>query len=78
VEPVISEVNGLLFEEETVASLVRAVQQFEAIESRFDPRTIRETATIFDEKRFEQALTQFVCKKVQEHRDRFTIGRRQP
>jgi glycosyltransferase involved in cell wall biosynthesis len=78
VETVISEVNGLLFEEETAASLVRAVQQFEAIESRFDSVTIRQTAMPFNEERFEQALTQFVCKKVQEHRDRFTIGRRQP
>jgi glycosyltransferase involved in cell wall biosynthesis len=78
IETVIPEVNGLLFEEETASSLVKAVRQFEAVESRFNPLTIRETATSFDEKRFEQALTQFVCKKVQEHRDRFTVGRRQP
>jgi glycosyltransferase involved in cell wall biosynthesis len=78
VETVIPEVNGLLFEGETSASLVKAVQQFEAVESKFDPRTIKQTAAPFDEECFEQELTRFVCEKVQEHRDRFRVGRRQP
>jgi hypothetical protein len=70
-------VNGLLFEEETVASLVKAVRQFEAVESRFDPLTIKQTAAPFNEEHFEQELTRFVSEKVQEHRDRFTVSRRQ-
>lgn len=78
VETVIPEVNGLLFEEETAASLAKAVQQFEAIDSIFDPLTIKQTAAPFDEDCFEQELTRFVCEKVQEHRDRFKVGRRQP
>jgi len=78
VETVIPEVNGLLFEEETVASLVNAVRQFEVIESRFSPPSIRRTAAPFGEERFEQELTRFVCEKVQEHRDRFNVGLRQP
>jgi glycosyltransferase involved in cell wall biosynthesis len=78
VETVISAVNGLLFEEETAASLASAVQQFEAAESRFEPLAIKQTAAPFDVERFEQQLTRFVCEKVQEHRDRFKVGRRQP
>ena len=77
VETVIPEVNGLLFEEETSASLVKAVRQFEAVESRFDPLTIRQTSATFSEEHFDQELTRFVCEKVQEHRDRFKVSRRQ-
>jgi glycosyltransferase involved in cell wall biosynthesis len=78
VETVIPEVNGLLFEEETAASLAKAVRRFEAVESRFDPLTIKQTAAPFNEERFEQELTRFVCEKVREHRERFQVGRRQP
>ena len=78
IETVIPEVNGLLFEEETAASLVKAVQQFEAVDFSFDPPTIKQTAAPFDEECFEQGLTRFVGEKVQEHRNRFKAGRRQP
>ncbi len=76
-ETVIPEVNGLLFEDETPASLAKAVQKFEAIESKFDAQTIRNTAARFNAERFEQELTRFVCEKYQEHCSRFKIGTRQ-
>jgi glycosyltransferase involved in cell wall biosynthesis len=76
-ETVIPEVNGLLFEEESAGSLANAVQRFEAMESKFDSGTIRNTAASFNVERFEHEVTRFVSEKYQEHCCRFKVGTRQ-
>ena len=74
-ETVIPELNGLFFENETVASLAEAVVRFESIETKFQPRLIQETARPFSEDRFEREIRDFIFEKYQEHCDHFTVCR---
>lgn len=70
-ETVIPELNGLFFDEETVDSLDSAVNQFEAMESRFYPVEIRSSGEQFSEERFSREMIQFVSENFEEHRLRF-------
>jgi len=72
-ETVVPEVNGLLFAEETEASLAEAIQRFIARESQFQPQLIRSTAAPFDDNRFSAEMTAFISDKTEEHRHRFKI-----
>ncbi|MBI2588472.1 glycosyltransferase [Candidatus Berkelbacteria bacterium] len=51
-ETVVDGVNGLLFTEQTAASLVSAVKRFLEIEKKFNPEKIRQTALRFDKNIF--------------------------
>ena len=75
-EIVIPEVNGVFFEEETAVSLAEAVQRFESIEARFQPRIIQETARPFGKNRFEEEMRSFIVEKYREHGVRFQVGHR--
>jgi len=75
-EIVVPGVNGVCFEEESAASLVQAVRRFEAVEARFNPAIIKNTATAFSEEHFEEKVLNFVSEKYQEHCARFKIGNR--
>jgi glycosyltransferase involved in cell wall biosynthesis len=76
-EVVIPEVNGVFFERETAVSLAEAVQGFESIEAKFQPRIIQETARLFGRERFEQQMRKFILEKYREHCSRFKVGWRE-
>lgn len=56
----LSEPTGLLFPQQTVASLVDAVDEFERLEGRIAADACRQWAEGFSEARFKQAFTQLV------------------
>lgn len=52
--------TGLFFEEQTVESLIDAVERFEGMRSEFDPLAIREHALTFDRPRFKAEMERLV------------------
>lgn len=56
--------NGVFFEEQTVESLARAVQDFENI--NFNAREVSKTASKFSENNFKKQLKEFVNDKISE------------
>jgi glycosyltransferase involved in cell wall biosynthesis len=61
-ETVVAEKTGLFFSEQTVESLIEAVQRFERLE--FDPETCRQQAEKFSVDRFNEQFKQFVNSKL--------------
>jgi len=59
--------TALLFDEQTVDSLIDAVSQFERLQDQFDPHFIRHHAESFDEPLFIEKIREFVLTKYQEH-----------
>ena len=55
--------NGLLFEKQTISSLAEKIVEFEKM--KFDRKKVSETADVFNGKRFDRELTDFIkgCKK---------------
>jgi glycosyltransferase involved in cell wall biosynthesis len=64
-ETVIDGKTGILFEEQTAESLMRAVKQFEKKEDTFDPAVIRKSVERFNTERFKREFKQFVDEKVE-------------
>lgn len=58
-ETVVPGMTGVLFEEQTVRSLIGAIERFEAIEDRLDPRAIRAHAERFGRPRFMSEIRGF-------------------
>ncbi len=56
--------TGLFFEEQTVESLIGAVQKFEKITDKFDSQKIREHTLKFDREVFEKKIKEFINKKM--------------
>lgn len=54
-------VSGLFFKEQTVESLIEAVERFQR--TSFDPKQVRHSAEAFCETLFEQRLSEFVLKE---------------
>lgn len=63
-----AEATALFFDEQTVDSLVKAVKDFEMLESQFDSGFIRQHAEAFDEKLFIEQIQQFVREKFLDFR----------
>ncbi len=63
VQEKVSKATALFFDEQTVESLIYAVQKFETIENQFDPQFIRQHAERFDESLFIEQIRQFVQEK---------------
>jgi glycosyltransferase involved in cell wall biosynthesis len=63
-ETVINNLTGVLFNEQTIESLEKAVMDFEEIS--FDSEVIRKHATQFSVERFERELSAFVRCKIRE------------
>lgn len=59
-ETVVEGQSGLFFHEQTVASIVEAVQRFEKEEQKFVPEKIRESAQKFSKERFRKEFKEFV------------------
>jgi glycosyltransferase involved in cell wall biosynthesis len=62
-ETVIDGVNGLLFKEQTVESIVEAVKKFEIMAGTFDADKIFNTAKNYSRKSFEEKILTFVNEK---------------
>ena len=62
VDTVIDQKTGILFKEQTVAELEKAIQEFETM--KFDKKAIREHAEKFAEKRFRDEIMKFVDEKT--------------
>ena len=59
-------VTGLFFYEQTVESIIDAVERFEKLETSFDPKIIRNHAETFSEERFKKEIKEFVELKYNE------------
>ncbi|MBQ3440711.1 glycosyltransferase [Candidatus Saccharibacteria bacterium] len=54
--------NGVLFEKQTVTSVVEAVENFEKL--RFDPKKVSKSASEFSVERFDREIKEFVDEKT--------------
>jgi len=61
-ETVLDGVTGLFFKEQTVGSLIEAIERFERAAGNFDPVKIRENAERFSAERFRSEFSEFVNK----------------
>jgi glycosyltransferase involved in cell wall biosynthesis len=68
-------VNGLLFGEESSASLTEAVLEFQRMESQFDPGLIRQSAQRFRAERFREEALDYISAKYWEHQERLSGAR---
>lgn len=57
-ETVVDGVTGLFFHEQSVDSLIAAIEKYEALEQNFDPAAIRAHAERFDKQHFKQRISQ--------------------
>lgn len=65
-ETVVEGKTGLFFPEQSVESLIHAVERFEEREREFDPQVLREHAAAFDETVFMRAFSDFVGQELRE------------
>jgi glycosyltransferase involved in cell wall biosynthesis len=63
-ETIIPEITGLLFEEQTVESLMATVQRFESGAYHFEIDLLRQNAERFSIDRFQQQFSQYVDQKM--------------
>jgi glycosyltransferase involved in cell wall biosynthesis len=56
--------TGVFFGEQSVQSLVEAIQVFESVEPQFSPAFIRAQAVSFDVSRFQKEMGEFVLEKM--------------
>jgi len=66
VETVLDRQTGILFPEQTVASLIEGIKTFESFESKFDKKIIRQHAETFSTSNFQYAFKNFVKEKYAE------------
>lgn len=55
-----NDATGLFFEEQTIDAMIAAIEQFEQLSDRFDPRQCRRNALQFRKQRYEQELFGYV------------------
>ncbi len=65
-ETVLDKRTGLLFDEQTVPSLLGALERFERLQSNFNSADIRRHAASFSEARFRQELKFFIDRELAE------------
>jgi glycosyltransferase involved in cell wall biosynthesis len=59
--------TGVLFSEQTVEALMRAIETFEANVSRFDPKALRAHAARFDRPIFKERVREYIARRLAEH-----------
>lgn len=69
-DTVIEGKSGILFDSADAEALCGAIERFEQIENRFDPRSIRAHAETFSRARFEREFSQFVADATQARESR--------
>jgi len=65
-ETVIDKRTGLLFEEQTVPSIMDAIERFERLQNNFDPTNIQRHAATFANKRFRDEVKNLIDQKLSE------------
>jgi glycosyltransferase involved in cell wall biosynthesis len=73
-ETVVEGKTGMLFKEQNPDCIIDAVNRFEKIRSRFDPREIQSNAQRFSIKRFENEFRRFMKKTIDLHYARQTAA----
>jgi len=68
--PAVDNPTGVFFADQSPASLVRAILDFEATEDQFNPQTIREHSHQFDSTIFKTKFTDFVHFALKDFKDR--------
>ncbi|MBI2743047.1 MAG: glycosyltransferase [Chlamydiales bacterium] len=76
-ETVVEDKTGLFFPDQTVESLIVAVEDFEKRQGEFDPQGIKAHAEFFNEERFKRQFHAFVKNKVGEFHESHHSSRRQ-
>ena len=66
-ETVVDGKTGLFFREQTVESLIEAVERFESLEHTFDPHAIRRHAEAFERTTFKRRIAARVSDLLEEH-----------
>jgi len=66
----VSHNTGILFAEQTPESLMKAILDFESVESEFDPQVIHDHALQFDRDVFEAQLKLYVEVAMKAHREK--------
>jgi len=69
-ETVINGKTGIYFKKQTVEDLLEAINYFERVAGKFDPRIIREHALKFSRERFENEIKEFIEKKYEEFQNK--------
>jgi len=69
-ETVVDGQTGLHFHEQSVESLIDAVQRFERAEAAFDPDVIRRHAEAFDREKFKARMSTRIAELLDQHRHR--------
>lgn len=64
-ETVVADQTGIFFPEQTISSIVEAVDHFEKKEKSFDPQVIRRQAEKFSKEKFQKEFKKFVEEKYQ-------------
>ena len=59
--------TGIFFYEQSVASLIDAVKQFDRIEKEFDPSAIRKHALQWDRRHFKKKMEKIIFEKMEQH-----------
>jgi len=58
--------SGIFFDEPEVESLSKAIDDFERLESQFDPQWIRQQVTRFGEDRFQREMTAYIHRLLED------------
>jgi glycosyltransferase involved in cell wall biosynthesis len=59
--------TAVFFDVQTVNALVAAIQRFEAVQDRFDPKALRARAERFDREVFKERLRAHIVRRWREH-----------
>lgn len=65
-ETIVEGITGVLFENQTIEDIIKAVEQFDRIS--FDTNKIRDNSLRFSKERFEKEIEEFVVSKYKEHK----------
>jgi hypothetical protein len=58
--------TGIFFLEQTPEDLIRAVQLYQKMQSRFDPKKIRDRAVQFSAQRFKNQIHEYIQARLSE------------
>ena len=73
-ETIIDNESGIFFDEQTVSSMMHALDRFEKI--AWDPCTVRGSALRFSKERFKREFQRFINKKIEAYHESSHSGRR--
>ncbi len=68
-EIVVNNETGILFDEQSVDSIINAIKEFEKAEDKFDPKLVRKHAEQFSRTNFEKSINEFVLNKYSEFKN---------